>query len=423
MLRNNRLLENIASLFLLQGVGYLLPLITVPYLLRVLGPEKFGVIALAQAFVAYFLVLTDYGFNLVATRQVSIHRENQRKVAEIFWVVLFCKLALLLLSLVIMTAFVFGTQGFRLNWPVYYVCFLYVVGSVVFPVWFFQGMEEIKYVSIVSIVSRAIAAIGIFVLVNDEDDYLMAAGLQAGSMILASLLSVHTIRRAVGGNFLIPSLKEMGAAFKEGWHIFSSTGAINLYTSTNVVILGLLTNPVTVGYFSAADKLVRAVQGSLGPISQAIYPHISALAARSKDSALVFIRKSMGVIGVATLMVSFLLFGMAERLVDLLMGPRYQESVILVQLMAFLPFIVGLSNIFGIQTMLNLGLNRLFSRILISTAILSLVIIVPLVLLSGAIGAALALVTTEIAVTISMWLVLKNRGINLFLAKMRDDKG
>src|SRR5215212_3965177 len=171
-----RLRENMVSLFVLQGVNYLLPLITLPYLVRVLGPEGFGLVAFAQAFLQYFVVLTDYGFNLTATREIAVNRDDAREVSKIFSTVMLIKLGLMLLSLIVVSAVVFTVPRFHEDWPVYFVTFPLVVGQTLFPVWFFQGMERMKYITGVNVFSRVVAVVCIFAVVRDQSDFLLAAG-------------------------------------------------------------------------------------------------------------------------------------------------------------------------------------------------------------------------------------------------------
>src|SRR3954465_4217668 len=143
-----RLLENMASLLVLQGANYLLPLITFPYLVRVLGPAKFGLLAFAQALVQYFVIVTEYGFNLTATREEAIRREQPGQVAETFRTVITIKCALMALSLAVMPAFVRGVRRFRADASVYFCPFLTGVGNVLFPVWLYQGLERMKYITL-----------------------------------------------------------------------------------------------------------------------------------------------------------------------------------------------------------------------------------------------------------------------------------
>ena len=141
------LINNIFSLSILHGLNYILPMLTIPYLVRVLGPEYFGLLAYATSIIGFFILFTDYGFNLSATRQVSIHREDKKKINNIFSSVITIKIALLLISLVILSIFIFSIDKFNENWELYFITFGMVFGSVIYPVWLFQGLEKMKYIT------------------------------------------------------------------------------------------------------------------------------------------------------------------------------------------------------------------------------------------------------------------------------------
>lgn len=404
---------------ILQGANYILPLITLPYLVRVLGPERFGLLAFAQAFTQYFVVLTDYGFNFTATRRIAIHRDNRQEVSETFCAVMSIKFGLMVISFLLMAATVFAVPKFHADWPVYFVTFLIVLGNVMFPTWFFQGMETMKYTAALSISARFVTTVAIFIFVRHQSDYLLAAGFQSASMVIGGLLGLLSLRRIAPLRLVLPSRQALATALSEGWHVFVSTAAISLYTSSNAFILGLITNNVTVGYFSAAEKIVRAVQGMFSPVSQAIYPHISSLVVRSREAAVEFIRKSLKWMGLFSFTASALLFILAEPMVVLILGQEYLASVVLVRWMAALPFIIALSNVFGMQTMLTFGMDRLVSRVLLLAGLMNLTIIVPLVCALGPEGAAISLLITETFVVVACWYVLEKGHIHLLSARKR----
>ncbi|MDK2922247.1 MAG: hypothetical protein PWR24_1804 [Desulfonauticus sp.] len=413
-----RLLENFISLSVLQGVNYILPLITFPYLVRVLGVEKFGLLAFATATVTYFQILTDYGFNLSATREISIHRENKEKVQEIFSSVMIIKFGLLILSFVLLIILILSFDKFRKDWEVFILSFGMVVGQVLFPVWFFQGMEKMKYITILNIFAKLLFTVAIFIFVKEQSDYLKVPLLNSLGFILAGTLALWVVFRDFGINFTIPNMSAIKHQLIEGWHIFISTVAISLYTVSNTFILGILTNNTIVGYYSAAERIVKAIQGLLNPVSQAIYPYVSKLVHESKEMGIKFVRKLTLMIGSISFFLSLILFVFADLIVKIFLGNQYLESIIVLRILSWLIFIIALSNIFGIQTMLPFNHKKAFSKILIRASIINLILAFILVPIYKHIGTSIAVLISEIFVTLSMFMYLQNKGIKVLEGKV-----
>ncbi|HOL00889.1 MAG TPA: flippase [Paludibacteraceae bacterium] len=412
-----KLTENFLSLSVLQGLNYLLPLITLPYLVRVLGPEKYGLVAFAQAFIAYFGILTDYGFNLSATREISIQRENKEKISAIFSSVMLIKFVFLILSFILMSVLVFSIHKFRNEWLLYFLTFGTVLGQVLFPIWFFQGIERMKYITWLNIIAKTIFTVLVFVLIHQKTDYVYVPFLGALGTIISGVLALGIIRKHFKVNFHLPSKNEIIHQLREGWYIFISTVAISLYSISNTFILGLFASNTIVGYYSGAEKIINAVQGLLSPISQTIYPHISKIASESKERALKFLQKITILIGSSSFVLSLLIFLLAEVVVKILLGGQYLESIKVLRILSFLPFIVGLSNIFGIQTMLTFDYKKAFSNILIIASLINITLAFILVPFFFHIGIAFAVLISETFVTIVMFVYLQRKGIKVLEGK------
>jgi polysaccharide transporter, PST family len=408
-----RLISNFLSLSSVQVANYILPLITVPYLVRVLGPEKYGLIAFSQAFIAYFALLTDYGFNLSATRTISINRDNKDKLSEIFCSVLLIKMGFMLISFLILCSLVFSLSKFRAEWLLYLLTFSMILGNVLFPVWFFQGMEKMKQIASLNIIAKIIFTASVFIFIKSRSDYIYLPLINSLGFILAGLISLWIVINKIKIKIKIPLFQEIKYQLKEGWYVFVSNIAMSLYGTSNTFILGIFTSNTIVGYYSAGEKIMRAVQGLMGPLSQTIYPHISKLASESRQAALEFIRSVVKLVGAATLSISLMLFIFAHQISDIVFGIQFKESIMVIQILAFLPFIIGLSNIFGIQVMLNFGLKQVFTRILIAASFINILMALILVVPFQHIGISISVLITEIFVTITMFFVLKREGIEV----------
>ena len=410
---NRTLLKNFTSLTILQISNYLFPLITFPYLVRVLGPDKFGLVNFAAAFVGYFSIITDYGFNLSATREVSIHRNDKKKLTEIYCSVLIIKFSLFVISTLIIYILVSAIPKFQIEYLTYFISFGIVFGNVLFPIWFFQGVENMKYITILNIIFKAVATIFIFLLVTSQNDYNVLVLLNSLSFIGIGIASLIIIRVYFGIGIIFPSKNEILFQLKEGWYIFISTIAISGYTVSNTFILGLFTNNTVVGYFVAADKLRFILQNFLSTVTKTVYPHLSKLFRESLNEGLSFVRKLLIRFGTISFIACLVIFIFAGKFVDIVLGDQYSHSIIILRIISFLPFIIVLSNIAGVQTMLNLNFKKDFAKILIISSLINLVLSFILVPIFYEIGTSVVLLFTEFLVTSLMFISLFRKKINL----------
>lgn len=404
---DKRVIKNIIFLGLQQGANYILPLITLPYLVRVLGPEKFGLLSFATATILYFTILTDYGFNLSATRNISINRTDESVKNEIFSSVLIIKFFLTLISFLLLFFLLSSVEKFHQNQMVYFVTFGIVIGQAIYPVWYFQGMESLQNVTILNIGVKFIFSLLVFVLVKNPDDFIIVPILTSLGSIVFGLLSLWVLFRKFSVKFRLQKLSVLKKHLLDGWHVFFSNIAISFYTISTTFILGFFANNTIVGYYSAADKILQAVKSIYSPISQSIYPLISKKLHENTILGIAFVKRIIQKVGIFMLLISLLLFFFSKPIVYFLLGDKFHESVILLKVMSILPLLVSLSNLYGIQTMLNLGFQKMFSKIIFIAALLGIILSLALVPIYKGLGTSIVIVLVELFVTLSMYYFLK----------------
>lgn len=408
---NKVLFKNFTSLSLLQISNYIFPLITLPYLVRVLGPEKYGLINFAAAFTGYFTILTDYGFNLSATQEISINREDKQKVSEIFSSVISIKILFFLLSSLIFLMIVSFIPLFNENMILFFVTFLGVLGTTMFPSWLYQGVERMKYILTINLSVRIIITILIFIVIKSESDYLKLAALNTIAQFSIGVVGILLTFKKLKIKYLFPNPELIKAQLKNGLSLFLSTVSINLYTTSNIFILGLFAPLNVVGYFSAADKIRMACQSILSPMSQSVFPYVNKMVSESYERFINFNKKLFKIALIIGAAISILLFLFAEPIVNILLGHEYQSSILVLKIIAWLPMFIFLSNVLGIQTMIPLNKQKSFALILFFAAVISLTLSFFLVPKYFEIGTSISVLATEIFVTVLFFVLIKKNKI------------
>jgi len=403
-----RVLSNFFFLSILQAANYLLPLITLPYLTRVLGPSYFGLLGVALSLVGYFNPITEFGFGLTATREISIAKNDHSKISEIFSAVMVLKILLTMLSLGILLLLLALIPQFGAHRWLYLATFGITVGNALYPSWFFQGMEEMQYITLMNITAKAIFTLLVFFVVRSSNDYLFVPILQSLGWIVAALVALVIVKRKFSPSFFIPSRKVLWYHLRESFPIFFSSLISSVYIISAPLFLSFFVAPEEVGYFYGATRLIDPLKSLLGPVSGALYPYLSQKAYYQKERFAFLVKRLSLIFGAGALVVSLGLFVFAGLIIRIVLGSQYGPSVLLFRILSFVFFFVALSTVWGVQTLLPLNKKKEFTFALTGGSVLFVLLSLVLLPWLKTVGMAMSLVTTEASVALFMFFALRD---------------
>jgi PST family polysaccharide transporter len=276
-----------------------------------------------------------------------------------------------------------------------------------------QGRNKVGAYSLISLAVRAIALIPIFLFVNKPSDVWIAAGIQSLSAVFVSVLSLVFVLSLREVQKVKISINETVRHLRESLPLFLSSAAVNLYTSSNTVILGAVSGPQEVGYFAAADRVRSAVQGLVGAVQQAIYPVAAKLFSQSLRRALLFIGNAMRYMFSLTMILGLLLALSAGFIIETLAGEGFSGARIPFCVLAFTPAVGVLNNFLGVQIIIPLGYRKYFSSVLIMVGAINVAVCAFVSSRLGASGAAVAALNAEVMILIAFLFKLKMSGISV----------
>ena len=315
-----RLASNTGALLFLQLANYILPFVLIPFLTRMLGVSLYGVVALGMAMVQLACILTDFGFNLSATHQIASRQDDRSYIRRVVGAVHVCKLFLLLpIALFIWIFLAFQEQAYGGYELFFWLLLLPVVGQTFQPIWLFQGIERMGYITLFLVMARSSYVALVLLLVSTSNDYLWVAIANGIAQILAAVLAIGFMLR-LGYMPAWPGWSFTRDTFSKSIEFFWSRAAVATYTAGGAFYLGLVSGPVAVAHYSAAEQLYKGAQALFQPLSQALYPYMT----KSKDVHLFFkILKVVVLLSIAGLATGLLI---GEWFLVALFGPGFSES-------------------------------------------------------------------------------------------------
>jgi PST family polysaccharide transporter len=411
--------RNAASLYAIQAANYVFPLIVVPYLARVLRPSGYGLVLLAQSLAVWLALVVEYGFGLSATREIAKRRDDRPQVGAIAGGVLGAEAFLALLAAASAVASGWFIRAFRAQPEFLLLAWLSAVAQAIAPVWYFQGIERMTYPAGINVGIRAVVTGLTFVWVRTPEDAWKVLVLQSIGGVVAAGILLARLRQDVP--LAWPKLRTIIEALRMGWSMFFFRSAASLYTMANTFILGFFVPPDRVAFYGGPERVSKAILSGLAPISQALYPRMSWLAredvreaARAGRMALL----SIGLLGVGLGVTTWVV---APVIVRLFFGSGYEAAIPVLRILSGLIPAGTISNLLGVQWLLPNGMDRLLSTIVAGGGVLNIALAIVLAPRMGAVGMAIAVLTTEVTMPLTMFVVLwRRRSPLLRLVQQKD---
>ena len=383
---NKLVLKNSLYLFSTQIGFYFVPLILLPYLIRTIGIENFGLLAFATATISLFRGIVEYGFNLSGTKQISVNRNNKEITSKLVSSILISKIFLIFISFFILLLLLFFNK-FNKDWEIYFFTFLIIFADILFMEWFFQGIEDMKTITYIKLFHKIVFVILVLLFVENIEDYYLVPLIDSLIAIFMGFFTIYIITKKYNINFHFPEIQDIIYQLKDGWHIFLSRIAVILYTSLNIFVLGLFVDNRILGFYSFAEKIYLAIRGLLSPLIQALYPFLSAKYLSNQSDYYTIVKKLTYFLFFILSILSLIVFIFSPELIKLISKKEITESIIILK-------ILSISLLFSIGTFYSSLLviknkNNLLSKITLYSMLVNVIPLVPIVYFYNIYGLAI----------------------------------
>lgn len=394
--------RNIGYLSLSQIANYIFPLLTIPYVTRVVGPENYGLVEFATTVLLYFIVVVDYSFHTTATRKIAAITNAPEKVNYTFSAVMWSKLLLFSAALLVFTILMLLIPQFRDNAVILWMAFPIILGWALYPNFLFFGLQKVGVIAFTNVLIKGAAAALIFIFIKDEGDYYYVPFLNGiTQLVVAGATLWYAFKKIETLKWLSLKWRSVKVVLQEGKHIFLSHFFTRIYGFGSILIGGFLLTPLELGLFAAASKLINVAQSFLlQPLHGALFPHLS----KQKNAGLnIYLKahtKSLLLLAVLCLGATLFTILLAPWLIKIIFGTDYSASTPLLRIMAPMLLTSGLAHMFLQQGLLILRKDKVYMYIIIFTGISSILLNLWLISVYSITGAAIVRLSTEVLIAL-----------------------
>ncbi len=405
--------KNFSYNIIYQILIIILPLVTAPYVARVIGAEGNGIYSYTYSIVQYFALFAMLGLNNYGNRTIAKCRDNKEKLSKEFCSIYFFQLCMSAFTLMIYIVYIctFGQKYFIFA----LIQMIYLLSTCFDINWLFFGLEKFKLTVTRNIIIRILSTIFIFIFVKTEKDLILYTILMSGSHLLSQILLWPFLKREV--NFVRPNFKDVIKHLKPNFILFIPVIAVSIYKIMDKIMLGNMTNINNVGYYEYAERIINIPLGVITALGTVMLPRISNMIAKGeKDNVKYYIDKSMQFMAFLSIPICFGLITVAPNFIPIFLGNEFKQTGIIIQYLAITILFISWANIIRTQYLIPNEKDKTYIISVIIGAIVNYIINIILIPIYQGIGAAIGTIGAELSVMMyQTYIVRKELNIKKYM--------
>lgn len=408
-LKNSKVFKNSIWLTILQVVNTVIPVLTIPYITRVLGTNEYGAFSIALNWILYLQVLVEFGFGLSGSRKVAIMSDNKdnKDLEQLFNNIISSRIVLLIISFVALNIIALISSFSMKIYLCMLILFVMIIGTTFQLTWLFQGKQDMKFITIINVISRAISVALIFIMVNQKQDIYLYCLLYSITLLLSSCISIVIAKKKYNLKFKFSKLKEIKREISDAKYLFASSAMTKVFSGFGTTILGIFSTNSITGIFSAIYKIPYVLTMFFSPISQALYPYNSAKFKKSYNDGIQSVKKVCVPIIILFAIPSIIIILFRNIIVNILFGIEYTSySIIVVPLVIQFIFAM-INNFLGIQILVANGNTKKYSQAFTIGCFAIVILNIVLGKFWGIYGVSIAAALGELILTLALLLKMK----------------
>ncbi len=390
--------KNIFFSTVLTVSNYIFPLLVFPYVSRVLGVHNIGVCNFIDSTINYYILFSMMGMNIIGIREIASARNDRRRLDETFSGLFYLNTISTTVILIILISSIYYVPKFYQYKELMYIGALKLMFNYLLIEWLYKGLEEFKYITIRSIIVKAIYVIAVFIFVREENDYPVYFSLMVGTVIVNAIINIWHSRKYT--SLLIEKLKLK--SFIRPFFILGLYSLLtSMYTSFNVIFLGFVAGETEVGFYTTATKLYSIILALFTAFSGVMLPRMSSLVKDGKlDEFKNLANKSIDGLLAFSMPLLVISVVFAPQIINVIAGEGYSGAILSMRIIMPLLFIIGYEQILVVHMLMPLKSDKIIFRNSIVGAVIGIILNILLVPLLKSIGSAIVWVSCEVVILI-----------------------